>query len=88
MSKKTWVLFITIGFLCLNPVFSHGAETILIKNGTIVPVEGNPMADSDILIKEGKIIKIGPDLKTSSSTRVIDASGKFVYPGMVALMTA
>jgi imidazolonepropionase-like amidohydrolase len=33
-------------------------------------------------------MKIGPNLDPPSSAHIIDASGKYVYPGMIALMTA
>lgn len=64
------------------------SDIILIKNGTIVPVQGGSPAVADLLIENGKISRIGNNIPTPSGAEVIDASGKFVYPGLVAVMTA
>lgn len=50
----------------------------LIKNGTIVTAADTYAAD--VLIKEGVIAKIGFDLEAEAD-EVIDASGKYVFPG-------
>lgn len=66
----------------------RAADVILIKNGMIVPVRGgNPMV-GDLLIENGKIGRMGKNISAPADAKVIDASGKFVYPGLVAVMTA
>ncbi len=87
MNRKTFILLL-ISLCCLYPLFSQEADPLFIKNGTVVPVEGHPMKETDIIVENGKIKKIGQDLKPPSSAYVIDASEKYVYPGMIALMTA
>lgn len=60
-------------------------STFLIKNGTVVRPEENAPADGeylDILITDGTIAKIGPDL-SADDAEVIDAAGKLVFPGVV-----
>jgi len=86
MNRKIFV-FLIIGLFCISLVYSYDGPKILIKNATVVPVEGNPMNNTDVLIEKGKIVKIGRELTPPSSAHIIDASGKYVYPGMVALMT-
>ena len=63
-------------------------DTILIKNGTIVPVVGKITENGSLLIQKGKIVKIGINISAPSDAKIIDAQGMYVYPGMVALMTA
>jgi imidazolonepropionase-like amidohydrolase len=41
------------------------------------------LENTDILIQNGKISRIGKNLKASSNAQTIDASGKFVTPGIV-----
>lgn len=53
---------------------------LLIKGGTLVTAES--IIKSDILIKDEKIIKIGENIETAEHN-VIDASGKFVFPGFI-----
>jgi imidazolonepropionase-like amidohydrolase len=49
---------------------------------------GDPIPNADLLIEKGKISKIGTDLSVPAGAKVIDASGKYVFPGLVAMMTA
>ncbi|MGY0501474.1 dihydroorotase [Nocardia sp. FBN12] len=59
--------------------------TYLIKNGTVVrtddaaPAEGET---ADILIVDGKIAAIGPDL-SAEGAEIVDATDKLVFPGVV-----
>ena len=52
---------------------------LLIKGGTLVLKDGERKAD--ILIENGKIVKIGESLKSDCKT--IDAAGKHVLPGLI-----
>ena len=52
----------------------------LIKNGTIVN-EGR-IEQKDILISDGKILKIGSDL-SEENAKIIDAKGKYILPGAI-----
>jgi imidazolonepropionase-like amidohydrolase len=87
MRKK---LSISAVLLLAAGVLIAGAdEKILIINGTIVPVTGKTISGGSLLIEDGKISRISSTvLKAPEGAQVIDAEGKFVYPGMVALMTA
>lgn len=55
----------------------------LIRNATILTITHGTLENSDILIRGGKIVAIGKGLKAAASARVIDASGKYVMPGIV-----
>lgn len=58
-------------------------ETILIKNATIWTSENQAvLTNTDLLIKKGKIAKIGKNLKAKNA-RVIDATGKYVTAGII-----
>ena len=52
----------------------------LIKNGLLV--NSNEITKNDILIDNGKIDKIG-DLSDLSCDNIIDASNKYVLPGLI-----
>lgn len=57
----------------------------LIKNGTVVRTEDSAPAEgetADILIVDGKIAAIGPDL-SAEGAEIVDATGKLVFPGVV-----
>ncbi|HEV7857330.1 MAG TPA: amidohydrolase family protein [Pyrinomonadaceae bacterium] len=59
-----------------------GVET-LIRHATILTVSHGTLNDSDILMRRGKIVAVGRNLSASASARVIDASGKYVMPGII-----
>src|SRR6476469_4584956 len=58
-------------------------DEMLIKNATVLTAVRGTLENTDILIRGGKIAKIGKGLTAGSSARVIDATGKFVTPGIV-----
>ncbi len=87
MRKIAHTLFLVLVLFTATGM-AETAGTILIKNGTIIPVKGAPIENGDLLIKNGKISKMGRNIQAPSGTQVIEASGKYVYPGLVAVMTA
>ncbi len=56
---------------------------VLIRNATVLTAINGTLENTDILVQNGKIAKIGKNLKASSNANVIDASGKFITPGIV-----
>ena len=58
-------------------------ETILIKNVTVWTSEDDGILENtDVLLKDGKIAKIGKNLKSRNAT-VIDGTGKHLTAGIV-----
>ncbi len=54
----------------------------LIKGGHVIDIKSGKNGGLDIIIENDRIIEIGTDLELSSGD-VIDASGKYVLPGLV-----
>ncbi len=61
-----------------------GFDTIIV-NGRIVTATDTSLAD--VAIVDGKIALIGKDLPRQNATRVIDAGGKYVFPGGIDVHT-
>jgi len=55
----------------------------LIKDATILTVTRGTIEHGSILIKDGKIARLGKDLKAPEGATVIDASGMYVMPGII-----
>src|SRR5882724_8912560 len=55
----------------------------LIRNATVLTVTQGTLENTDVLIRKGKIAAVGKNLKGSAGARVIDATGKFVMPGII-----
>ena len=56
---------------------------IAITNATIVPVVGDRIPRGTVLIQDGRIAAVGANVSVPADAQVIDASGLFVYPGMI-----
>jgi len=86
MNKQTVLFAITI--LLLPGMVFAAADAILIKNGTIVAVVGKTIVNGSVLVQNGKIAEVGAVIDAPANATVIDAKGMYVYPGMVAPLTA
>lgn len=64
---------------------SHAQDkgNLLIRNGTILTVTKGTLEGSDVLITNGKIAKIGKNLTAPTGYQTIDASGRYVMPGII-----
>src|SRR5512132_2418129 len=58
-------------------------DEILIRNATVLTVTRGTIENADVLIRRGKIAGVGKNLKASANARVIDATSKYVLPGIV-----
>ena len=58
---------------------------MIIKNGKVLDKSFH-FVDADVLVKDGKIVKIGK-VCTCGEEEVIDAAGKYVIPGLVDIHT-
>ncbi len=60
------------------------AETVLFKNATIWTCEKEGKIENmDLLIQNGKILKLGKNLPNANQYKVIDATGKHITPGII-----
>jgi len=59
------------------------ADETLIRNATVLTITHGTLQDADVLIRKGKIAGVGKNLKASANARVIDATGKYVMPGII-----
>lgn len=60
-----------------------GAGPTLIKNATVLTVTKGTLQNTDLLLQNGKIAQIGQNLAAPAGARVIDATGKYVMPGII-----
>ncbi len=58
------------------------SDTIL-QNATVFDGIGGKFTKTDVYFANGKIKKIGKDLPVADGTKVIDATGKWVTPGII-----
>lgn len=71
----------------IAPVSTLAAQTIAITGGKVYPVSGPPIENGTVLIKDGKIVAVGANVTVPSDAEKVDASGKWVTPGLVVAET-
>lgn len=79
--KKLQLIIILILTISIGMAQEKGS--VLIKNGTVLTVTNGTLENTDVLIRNGKISKIGQGLNAPSGTKTIDANGMFVMPGII-----
>lgn len=55
---------------------------LLIQNARIASESSSSLVEGDVLVSDGKIQAIGPNLQADGDARVIDARGRIVMPAM------
>jgi imidazolonepropionase-like amidohydrolase len=58
-------------------------EALLIRNATVLTVTRGTIQDGSVLVEDGKIAAVGQNLSAPAGANVVDASGKFLMPGMI-----
>lgn len=59
------------------------AQTIAIVGGRVLPVSGPPIDGGTVIIRDGRIIAVGRDVAVPDGAQRIDATGKWVTPGII-----
>lgn len=80
--KRKIIGFILCVCLAVFSGLSFGQD-LLIKNGTILTVTKGTIPSGDVLIIGGVIKQVGKNIKAPEGIKVIDASGKYVIPGII-----
>ena len=59
------------------------AQTTLIRNATVLTVSDGTLSNASILIEDGKIAAMGEGLDAPAGATILDATGRFVTPGVI-----
>ena len=83
--RKALVSLIITSFLAISPalVVGQSNNSVLIKNATVMTATKGTLENTDILVTNGKIARIGKGIQAPAGTTVVDATGKFVTPGII-----
>jgi imidazolonepropionase-like amidohydrolase len=58
------------------------SEPVLIRNATVLTGGGERLEGADVLMRDGRIVDVGPSLRAGNAT-VVDGTGKWVTPGII-----
>lgn len=56
---------------------------VLFKGGTVLTVSNGTLENTDVLVRNGKIERIGKNLNAPRGVETVDISGKFLMPGII-----
>ncbi|MEP7381213.1 MAG: amidohydrolase family protein [Gemmatimonadota bacterium] len=74
-------------FMLLAPRASE-AQTIAITGGKVYPVSGPPIENGTVLVRDGRIVAVGSNVTIPADARRVDATGKWVTPGIFNATTS
>ncbi len=80
--KKQAFLALTFA-LTLTAAAQPKVGDVLIKNGTVLTVTNGTLENTDVLVRDGKIARIGQGLRAPDGVEVVDATGMYVMPGII-----
>ncbi|MHA7131402.1 amidohydrolase [Algoriphagus namhaensis] len=83
MKKIQLIVAVLLGMISHITMAQTPKGSVLIQNATVITITGETLEDSDVLVQDGLIKKIGQDLKAPKDVEVIDATGKYLMPGII-----
>src|SRR5436190_13210046 len=88
--RRIIVTLLYISIVCAMPLGVTRAQAradnpseTLIRNATVLTITHGTLANTDVLIRNGKIAGVGKGLTAGANARIIDGAGKFVMPGII-----
>jgi imidazolonepropionase-like amidohydrolase len=81
MKKLLTLFFSSLTLVSVMAQVDKG--NMLIKNGTVITITKGNLEQTDVLIRDGKIVQIAKNIPAPAGVRVIDATGQYVMPGII-----
>lgn len=84
---RYWAVLLALSLLALLSTSAARAQSsgvVAIHAGKILTLNGPAITDGIILIRNGKIVEVGPQVKIPAGAQIIDARTRVVMPGLVA----
>ena len=83
MQYKHLTFLLLLALIWVHPTYAQQAGNVIIKNGTVITVTNGTLKNTDVLIRNGKVTRIGPGLSTPRGVVEIDATDQYVMPGII-----
>jgi imidazolonepropionase-like amidohydrolase len=82
-SQSLWVCFFMIPVILVFTAAAYGQTTAIRAGNLIDPAAGTALKGQIILVKDGKIVEVGPKVQIPAGTEVIDLTNAWVMPGLM-----
>ena len=83
MKKQSYFLAALLGLNIQIATAQVKKGSVLIKNATVITATKGTLENSDLLVQDGIIKQIGKNLSAPSGVQTIDATGKYLMPGII-----
>jgi imidazolonepropionase-like amidohydrolase len=80
MSRARWTL---AALAALGATMPAAAQVVAITGGTVFPVSGPRIERGAVLLRDGRIAAVGANIAIPDGATRIDATGKWVTPGLI-----
>ncbi len=89
-SKERGMMGVAVTLLCMllgTASMKAGAQSVAIIGGTVYTVSGESIEGATVLIEDGEITAVGSSVSVPAGVPVVDASGKWITPGLINAST-
>lgn len=62
---------------------SGAAQTVLIRNATVLTVTKGTVENGSVLVENGKVAAVGTNVSAPAGATVVDGTGKYLMPGII-----
>ncbi len=83
MKKQSYFLAALLGLSIQIATAQVKKGSVFIKNATVITATKGTLENSDLLVQDGIIKQIGKNLTAPSGVQTIDATGKYLMPGII-----
>ena len=87
MRERLARVTIALGFILATSTAAY-AQTVAITGGKVYPVSGPVIENGTVLVRDGKIVAVGANVTVPNDATRIDATGKWVTPGLINALTS
>ncbi len=81
MNRRQFIATTPALVAALHPRFQSQNVDLVVRGGRVVDPDG--IREADVAVHEGRIVAIGRPPAMPDADRVVDASGKYVLPGLI-----
>jgi imidazolonepropionase-like amidohydrolase len=77
------IITLILALVIASPLAAQPKGSVHIKNATVITITGETLENTDVLVQNGLIARIGKNLATPRGIETVDATGKFLLPGII-----
>jgi len=77
------ILPILIAVMLVGTAVAQPKGSVLVKNATVITITNGTLENTDVLVQNGLITRIGQNLNAPRGVETVDGTGKYLLPGII-----